>query len=64
MTAVLAVVAPAAGFAIDHRGWQAGFVTVALVGAAVALTGALATSGRARARRATASDPQPTPVGR
>jgi MFS family permease len=64
MTAGMAVGAPAAGFAIDHRGWEAGFVTVAVVGAAVALTGALATSGRARARRAGASAPEPAPVGR
>ena len=52
MTAGLALGAPLAGYAIDHAGWWAGFVLVALVGAVVAAVGAAATSGRARAHRA------------
>jgi MFS family permease len=56
MTAGMAVGAPAAGFAIDHQGWPAGFVAVALAGLVVALVGALGTSTRARTRRARAAD--------
>ena len=52
MTGGMALGAPLAGFAIDHRGWQAGFLVVAAVGLLVALVGALATSGRATERRA------------
>lgn len=52
MTGGMALGAPLAGFAIDHRGWQAGFLLVAAVGLLVALVGALATSGRATERRA------------
>lgn len=55
MTAGMAVGAPAAGFAIDHQGWAAGFVAVAVVGLVVALVGALGTSTRARARRGRAA---------
>ncbi|NNM44658.1 MFS transporter [Knoellia sp. DB2414S] len=55
MTAGMAVGAPAAGFAIDHQGWAAGFVAVAVVGLVVALLGALGTSSRARARRGRAA---------
>jgi len=64
MTAGMAVGAPVAGFAIDHRGWQAGFVVVSLVGAVVALAGAAATSGRSRARRARSTSPQPATAAR
>ena len=52
MTGGLALGAPMAGFAIDHRGWQAGFLLVAGIGLLVALAGAAATSGRATQRRA------------
>jgi MFS family permease len=52
MTGGLALGAPLAGFAIDHRGWQAGFLVVAGIGLVVALVGAAATSGRASQRRA------------
>jgi len=52
MTAGMALGAPMAGAAIDHVGWGAGFLTVAVVGLAVALVGAAATSGRARRHRA------------
>jgi predicted MFS family arabinose efflux permease len=44
--------APLAGFAIDQRGWQSGFLVVAGIGLVVALVGAAATSGRATQRRA------------
>jgi MFS family permease len=53
MTAGMALGAPAAGVAIDRWGWQAGFALVALVGLAVATTGAAAT--RARRRRVLAA---------
>lgn len=56
MTAGMALGAPAAGFAIDRAGWGAGFVAVGAVGALVAVVLALATSGRARARRAARAD--------
>jgi MFS family permease len=52
MTGGLALGAPLAGFAIDHQGWQAGFLVVAVIGLLVALVGAAATSGRATQRRA------------
>jgi len=52
MTGGMALGAPLAGFAIDHRGWQAGFLVVAVIGLLVALVGAAATSGRATERRA------------
>ncbi len=52
MTGGMALGAPLAGFAIDHRGWQAGFLVVSAVGLLVALVGAAATSGRATERRA------------
>lgn len=49
MTAGMAVGAPLAGAAVDHRGWGAGFVVVAVVGAVVAALGVAATATRARA---------------
>ena len=52
MTGGMALGAPMAGFAIDQRGWQAGFLVVAGMGLLVALVGAAATSGRASQRRA------------
>ena len=52
MTGGLALGAPMAGLAIDHRGWQAGFLVVAGIGLLVAVLGAAATSGRATQRRA------------
>jgi MFS family permease len=51
MTGGMALGAPMAGYAIDHRGWTAGFLLVAALGLAAAVLGAVATSGRARARR-------------
>jgi MFS family permease len=50
MTGGMALGAPLAGYAIDHRGWSAGFVVVALSGVAVAVLGAVAMSLRARER--------------
>lgn len=52
MTGGMALGAPMAGVAIDHQGWQAGFLVVAVIGLLVALVGAVATSGRASQRRA------------
>lgn len=51
MTAGSAVGAPVAGFAIDHGGWQWGFLAVSAVGVVVALLGMVA-SRRRRATRA------------
>ncbi|MFC8502191.1 MFS transporter [Pedococcus sp. NPDC057267] len=64
MTAGMAVGAPVAGFAIDHRGWSSGFVAVAVVGALVAVVGGIGTSARARERRARAVVPHEVPAGR
>jgi MFS family permease len=51
MTAGSALGAPVAGLAIDQWGWAGGFVSVSLVGLAVALAGAGATKGYRRSRR-------------
>ncbi len=52
MTAGQAVGAPLAGFAIDHGGWGWGFVSVSLVGLALAVVGGTGEQvWRARARR-------------
>ncbi|GAB3446988.1 MFS transporter [Phycicoccus ginsengisoli] len=64
MTAGMALGAPVAGFAIDHRGWSSGFVSVAVVGAVVAVVGAIGTSARARERRARAVVPHEVAAGR
>jgi predicted MFS family arabinose efflux permease len=48
MTAGMALGAPLAGFAIDHRGWGAGFALVAAVGLLVAVVGVGATTSRRR----------------
>ena len=65
MTAGMALGAPVAGFAIDHRGWSSGFVAVAVVGAVVAVVGGIGTSARARERRAArAVVPHEVPAGR
>lgn len=64
MTAGMALGAPVAGFAIDHRGWSTGFVAVAVVGAVVAVVGGIGTSARARERRARAVVPHELPAGR
>ena len=64
MTAGMALGAPVAGFAIDHRGWSTGFVAVAVVGAVVAVVGGIGTSARARERRARAVVPHEVPAGR
>ena len=50
MTAGSALGAPVAGLAIDQWGWRGGFVSVALVGLAVAVVGAGATITRRRFR--------------
>jgi MFS family permease len=52
MTGGMALGAPLAGYAIDQRGWGAGFVLVSLTGVVVAVAGAVATSVRARDRHA------------
>jgi MFS family permease len=63
MTAGSALGAPVAGLAIDHWGWAGGFISVSLVGLAVAAFGAGATRtyrrtrGRAAARRAPSAEP-------
>jgi len=51
MTAGSALGAPVAGLAIDRLGWQAGFVSVSLVGLAVAAFGSGATSSYRRSRK-------------
>jgi MFS family permease len=50
MTGGSALGAPVAGLAIDQWGWRGGFVSVSLVGLAVAVVGAAATSTRRRSR--------------
>jgi len=50
MTAGAALGAPVAGLAIDQWGWRGGFVSVSLVGLAVAVVGAGATRTYARSR--------------
>jgi MFS family permease len=50
MTAGSALGAPIAGLAIDQWGWRGGFVSVSLVGLAVAVLGAAATITRRRYR--------------
>jgi MFS family permease len=55
MTAGSALGAPVAGLAIDQWGWAGGFVSVSLVGLAVALAGAGATKGYRRSRRRAAA---------
>jgi len=66
MTGGSALGAPVAGLAIDQWGWAGGFVSVSLVGLAVALAGAGATSTYRRSRRRGAARPvRPVePVGR
>ena len=51
MTAGSALGAPVAGLAIDQWGWTGGFVSVSLVGGAVAVVGAGATTAYRRSRR-------------
>jgi len=55
MTAGSALGAPVAGVAIDQWGWAGGFLSVSLVGVAVALTGAGATGAYRRSRRRAAA---------
>jgi len=43
-----AIGAPIAGVAIDHRGWQAGFLVTAAIGIVVAVVGLVAIARRAR----------------
>jgi predicted MFS family arabinose efflux permease len=63
MTAGMALGAPAAGFAVDHAGWSAGFLSVAVLGLLAAVVGALAMSGRMRGRRApAATESRPAPA--
>jgi len=66
MTAGSALGAPVAGLAIDQWGWTGGFVSVSLVGGAVAVVGAGATTTYRRSRRRAAiRQKQVTePVGR
>jgi len=60
MTAGSAAGAPVAGLAIDHWGWGAGFVSVSLVGLAVAIFGASATRTYRRSRKRAARRVLPT----
>jgi MFS family permease len=55
MTAGSALGAPVAGLAIDQWGWGGGFVSVSLVGLAVALAGSGASSSYRRSRRRAAT---------
>lgn len=59
MTAGSALGAPIAGFAIDLGGWQAGFLSVCVVGFAVAVIGTLAVLGRQSRRRRRLPPPEP-----
>jgi MFS family permease len=56
MTAGSALGAPVAGLAIDHWGWAAGFVSVSLVGVAVAIFGSGATRTYRRSRKRAARE--------
>jgi len=56
MTAGSALGAPVAGLAIDHWGWAAGFVSVSLVGLAVAIFGSGATRTYRRSRKRAARE--------
>jgi MFS family permease len=47
MTTGSALGAPIAGFAIDHGGWQRGFLVVAAIGLVAAAAGAVVSAGRA-----------------
>jgi MFS family permease len=63
MTAGSALGAPVAGLAIDHWGWAGGFVSVSLVGLAVAAVGAGATRTWRRSRaQAALQKPATEPV--
>jgi MFS family permease len=66
MTGGSALGAPVAGLAIDQWGWAGGFVSVSVVGLAVALAGAGATGTyrRSRRRAATGLTQGPEPVSR
>jgi len=55
MTAGSALGAPVAGLAIDQWGWRGGFVSVSLVGLAVAVVGAGVTRTRRRSREQAAT---------
>jgi MFS family permease len=57
MTAGSAVGAPVAGFAIDHGGWQWGFVVVSALGAVIAVVGLVAARRPGSPRRALAPAP-------
>jgi len=59
MTAGSALGAPVAGFAIDLGGWQAGFLSVCVVGFAIAVVGALAMLHRQSRGRVTMRSPGP-----
>lgn len=59
MTSGSALGAPVAGFAIDHGGWQWGFLVVAVIGLAVAVTGS---AGQLRRRVRAGVDSAAGPV--
>jgi MFS family permease len=61
MTAGSAVGAPVAGFAIDHGGWQLGFLVVSVLGVLVAMGGTLA-GARRRGRAPAEADPTAPPA--
>ena len=61
MTAGSAVGAPVAGFAIDHGGWQLGFLVVSVLGVLVAMGGTLA-GARRRGRAPAEPDPKAPPA--
>src|SRR6478736_2557709 len=57
MTAGSALGAPIAGFAIDHGGWQSGFVVVSALGVVIAAAGLVGSRvGRRRVGRTVATD--------
>jgi MFS family permease len=60
MTFGSAIGAPVAGVAIDHQGWEAGFLLTAAVGALVAVVGLVAIARRSRVTPA--SEPLPNSV--
>ncbi|HET8593703.1 MAG TPA: MFS transporter [Intrasporangium sp.] len=62
MTAGSALGAPIAGFAIDHGGWQWGFLVVSLVGLGVAAVGILASRREVAARPADSEPGRPAAI--
>lgn len=64
MTAGSAIGAPVAGFAIDHGGWQRGFVVVSVLGVLVAVAGLVAERVRGSSEPADREQAEREPAGR